>query len=40
MPSTGDQIEVFWPLDNTYYSGEITAVNGEGKCVITHNHDV
>lgn len=38
-PDTGSRVEVFWPLDNCYYAGEVTTIHDDGNCVVLYDHE-
>ena len=39
LPSEGDRIQVFWPLDNAYYSGEVINVNDDGNYMVLYDDE-
>lgn len=36
-PDTGDRVEVYWPLEGQYYSGEINEVHQDGTRVVVYD---
>lgn len=36
-PEVGDRIDVFWPLDNQYYSGIVSSYDDDGKATINYD---
>lgn len=39
-PSEGDRVEIFWPLDDTYYPGKVTSIEDDGRCTIEYDDEV
>ena len=37
MPSSGDKIKVFWPLDSKYYHGTVSHIDESGQYKITYD---
>lgn len=38
LPGVGDSVEVYWPLDESYYPGNVSSINeGENKYHIEYN---
>lgn len=39
IPELGARVQVYWPLDNTYYSGEIKSINEKGLCTVRYDDE-
>lgn len=37
LPRTGDCVDIFWPLDNSYYSGTVQSIDEDGKHNIEYD---
>lgn len=37
IPNVGDKVEVYWPLDNTYYPGTIESEQEDGKLSVAYD---
>lgn len=37
--SVCDRIEIYWPLDSSFYAGKATEITNEGKHVVTYDND-
>ena len=39
LPSVGDRVEIFWPIDNAFYKGSVSELTPDGKHVIVYDDE-